>query len=129
MNNDLVNVEALVTLNALVMEYLGEFNMNLRPKEPGQSLTRMEIAGQKLISASGSDETDYASIMSAVNKTVGIMRDIEQDLISHDLSKYIDRRKTVEQIGSIMHISRAYPDKAVKRLKNLRPKEEMKIAS
>ena len=51
------------------------------------------------------------------------MRDIEQDLVSHDLSKYINRRKKVEQLGSIMHISRAYPDNAMKRLKALKPQK------
>jgi len=65
--------------------------------------------------------------VSAVYKTTSIMRGIEQELVSYDLSKYIKRRKTVEQINSIMHISRAYPDNAIKRLKELRPKIEMTV--
>ena len=120
-----VGMEALITLNSLVSEYLDEFNMRPKPKEPGIFLTDIEFAANALIRASHSDETDYYSVMSAVNKTAGAMRDIEQNLISHDLSKYIGRRKTVEQLGSIMHISRAYPADALKRLKRLRPQVEM----
>lgn len=123
MKQALVGVEALTTLNDLVMAYLDEFNMRPKPKEVGIPQTRAEKAAENLIRASHAEETDYQSVMSAINKTVGVMRDIEQDLISHDLGKYIDRRRKVEQLGSIMHISRAYPDSALKRLKDMRPKK------
>jgi len=123
MKQALVGVEALTTLNDLVMAYLDEFNMRPKPKEVGIPQTRAEKAAENLIRASHAEETDYQSVMSAINKTVGVMRDIEQDLISHDLGKYIDRRRKVEQLGSIMHISRAYPDNALKRLKDMRPKK------
>ena len=123
MTQALVGVEAITTLNDLVMAYLDEFNMRPKPKEVGIPQTRAEKAAENLIKASYAEETDYQSVMSAINKTVGVMRDIEQDLISHDLGKYIDRRRKVEQLGSIMHISRAYPDNALKRLKDMRPKK------
>jgi len=123
MKQALVGVEAITTLNDLVMAYLDEFNMRPKPKEIGIPQTRAEKAAETLIRASHAEETDYQSVMSVINKTVGVMRDIEQDLISHDLSKYIDRRRKVEQLGSIMHISRAYPDSALKRLKALKPQK------
>jgi len=129
MTQALIGVEALTTLNDLVMEYLDEFNMRPKPKDVGIPQTRAEKAAENLIRASHAEETDYQSVMSAINKTVGVMRDIEQDLISHDLGKYIDRRRKVEQLGSIMHISRAYPDSALKRLKDMRPKKVVDAAA
>jgi aromatic ring hydroxylase len=129
MKQALVGVEAITTLNELVMAYLDEFNMRPKPKEVGIPQTRAEKAAENLIKASYAEETDYQSVMSTINRTVGVMRDIEQDLISHDLSKYIDRRKKVEQLGSIMHISRAYPDNALKRLKSIRPQKVIDAAA
>jgi len=129
MTQSLVGVEALTTLNDLVYAYLDEFNMRPKPKDVGIPQTRAEKAAENLIRASHAEETDYQSVMSAINKTVGVMRDIEQDLISHDLGKYIDRRRKVEQLGSIMHISRAYPDSALKRLKDMRPKKVVDAAA
>ena len=129
MTQALIGVEALTTLNDLVMEYLDEFNMRPKPKDVGIPQTRAEKAAENLIRASHAEETDYQSVMSAINKTVGVMRDIEQDLISHDLGKYKDRRRKVEQLGSIMHISRAYPDSALKRLKDMRPKKVVDAAA
>ena len=125
MKHEMVNIEAILTLNDLIMEYLNEFNMRPKPKAPGIPLTQAEKAAQAMIEASDIDEPEHDKVVSAVYKTISIMRGIEQELVSYDLSKYIKRRKTVEQINSIMHISRAYPDSAIKRLKGLRPKIEM----
>ena len=127
MKHELVGIEAILTLNDLVMEYLNEFNMRPKPKAPGVPLTQTEKAAQAMIEASDIDEPEHDKVVSSVYKTVAIMRGIEQELVSYDLSKYIKRRKTVEQINSIMHISRAYPDNAIKRLKELRPKIEMTV--
>ena len=123
MKQELVGVEAVVVLNDLVMAYLDEFNMRPKPKEVGIPQTRAEKAAENLIKASHAEETDYGSVVSVINKTASVMRDIEQDLISHDLGKYIDRRRKVEQLNSIMHISRSYPDNAMKRLKALKPQK------
>lgn len=123
MKQELVGVEAVLVLNDLVMAYLDEFNMRPKPKEVGIPQTRAEKAAENLIKASHAEETDYGSVVSVINKTASVMRDIEQDLISHDLGKYIDRRRKVEQLNSIMHISRAYPDNAMKRLKALKPQK------
>lgn len=128
MKNQFVGIEAIMTLNDLIMAYLDEFDMHPKSETPGVYQTQVQRAAQAMIEASGVDEPDYDKVVLAVNRTVSIMRDIEQDLVSHDLSKYIGRRKTVEQIKSIMHISRAYPDNAIKRLKGLRPKVTKKAA-
>ena len=127
MKHEMFGIEAILTLNDLVMEYLNEFNMRPKPKAPGVPLTQAEKAAQAMIEASDIDEPEHDKVVSSVYKTVAIMRGIEQELVSYDLSKYIKRRKTVEQINSIMHISRAYPDNAIKRLKELRPKIEMTV--
>ena len=127
MKHEMVGIEAILTLNDLVMEYLNEFNMRPKPKAPGVPLTQAEKAAQAMIEASDIDEPEHDKVVSSVYKTVAIMRGIEQELVSYDLSKYIKRRKTVEQINSIMHISRAYPDNAINRLKELRPKIEMTV--
>jgi hypothetical protein len=128
MKTQLVGLEAIMTLNDLIMEYLDEFNMHPKFDVPSVYQTQAQRAAQAMIEASGVDEPDYDKVVLAVNRTVSIMRDIEQDIVSHDLGKYIGRRKTVEQIKSIMHISRAYPDNAIKRLKELRPKVTKKAA-
>ena len=127
MKHEMVGIEAILTLNDLVMDYLNEFNMRPKPKAAGIPLTQAEKAAQAMIEASDIDEPEHDKVVSEIYKTVSIMRGIEQELVSYDLSKYIKRRKTVEQINSIMHISRAYPDNAIKRLKELRPKIEMTV--
>jgi hypothetical protein len=124
MSYDMVGTEALTTLNMLVMEYLNEFGM--QPAERWKN--EYSNAYEMVVRASHSENVDYQSVRTAVNRTVGVMKDIEQNLINHDLSKYFERRKKVEQINSIMHISRAYPDQAIKRLKMLRPKIEIMAA-
>ena len=120
MNQETVCLEAIFTLNALVEEYLNEFNMRPKPKDVGIPQTKAEKAAEAMLNASSADDLTNATVTTAIRRTVGVMRDIEQDLISHDLSKYIERRKKVEQLGSIMHIGRAYPESAVKRLKLLK---------
>jgi hypothetical protein len=122
MKQRMVGNEAIITLNNIVMDYLNEFNMRPKPKEVGIPLTQGEKAAQAMMEASSIDEPEYEDVVAAVSKTISIMKNIEQDLVSNDLSKYINRRRTVEQINSIMAISRSYPDNAIKRLKGLRPK-------
>jgi hypothetical protein len=126
---DAVNIEAVQTLNAIISEYLQEFDLSPHPKSPGLPQTPRQKAVENMIAASVIDELNYDTVRSAVNKVVYIMRSIEQDMISSDLSKYFNRRKNVEQIGSILHIGRAYPDKAIKRLRDLRPKMEQNKAA
>jgi hypothetical protein len=117
----MIGTEALITLNALVMDYLSEFNMRPKPEDK-DTPSESEKAYDALVKASQSDESDYDSVRNAVSKTVYIMRDIENNLISHNLANYIERRRAIEQINSILHIGRAYPQQAISRVKALRPK-------
>jgi len=121
---DAVSIEAMQTLNALINEYIHEFRLTTHPNVPGLPQTPRQKATENMIIASGVEELNYDTVRDAVNKVVYIMRSIEQDIVSSDLSKYFDRRRTVEQLKSILHIGRAYPDKAIKRLKDLRPQME-----
>lgn len=122
MKQELVYMEASITLNDLVAEYIAEFGMRPKNKKEDDKLTESEKQANFLVNASGVDELSYENVLSACNRTINVMKDIEYDLISGDLGEHKDRRRKVEQILSIMHIGRAYPDSAIKRLKGLRPK-------
>ena len=122
MNQDFVNMAAAVTLNDIVTEYISEFGMIPKNKKEDDKLTESEKEENFLIKASWLDDLTYDTILAACNKTIEVMKNIEYDLISGDLYEHKERRRKVEQILSIMHIGRAYPESAVKRLKGLRPK-------
>jgi hypothetical protein len=122
MNQDFVNMAAAVTLNDIVTEYISEFGMIPKNKKEDDKLTESEKEANFLIKASWLDDLTYDTILAACNKTIEVMKNIEYDLISGDLYEHKERRRKVEQILSIMHIGRAYPESAVKRLKGLRPK-------
>ena len=122
MKQELVYMEASITLNDLVAEYIAEFGMRPKNKREDDKLTESEKEANFLVNASGVDELSYENVLSACNRTINVMKNIEYDLISGDLGEHKDRRRKVEQILSIMHIGRAYPDSAIKRLKGLRPK-------
>lgn len=121
----LVNVEAITTLNNIINEYIAEFHMMPHKKEIGIPRTTKERKAEQMMAASYIDELDYDTVRDAVNKTVSVMREVEYEIATSDLSQYKDRRKKAEEILSILHIGRAYPDKAIKRLKGLRPKLKM----
>jgi hypothetical protein len=122
MNQDFVNMAAAVTLNDIVNEYISEFGMIPKNKKEDDKLTESEKEANFLIKASWLDDLTYDTILAACNRTIEVMKNIEYDLISGDLYEHKERRRKVEQILSIMHIGRAYPESAVKRLKGLRPK-------
>jgi hypothetical protein len=122
MNQDFVNMAAAVTLNDIVTEYISEFGMIPKNKKEDDKLTESEKEANFLIKASWLDDLTYDTILAACNRTIEVMKNIEYDLISGDLYEHKERRRKVEQILSIMHIGRAYPESAVKRLKGLRPK-------
>jgi hypothetical protein len=118
----MVNVEAATTLNSIIDEYISEFHMMPRKKEIGIPKSTKERKAEQMMAASSIDELEYETVREAVSKTVSVMREIEYEIVTHDLSEYKDRRRKVEEILSILHVGRAYPDKAIKRLKSLRPK-------
>jgi hypothetical protein len=118
---NMVYVEAAVTLNDIVNEYMREFGLMPRPRGPGVQQTKAEKRGEDLMHASYIEEPDYDSVIKACRKTVMKLEDFENEVVTSDLSEQRDRRRKVEEIISIMHISRTYPENAIKRLKRLRP--------
>jgi hypothetical protein len=123
MDNNMVNIEASITLNDIVREYIMEFDYWQKDGSKKEiELTTSEKKGLALTAASYVEELDRESIVKAIRKTISVMNDIEYNLIGGDLSAYKDRRRKVEQILSIIHVSSAYPANAVKRLKMIRPK-------
>ena len=123
MDNNMVNIEASITLNDIVREYIMEFDYWQKDGSKKETeLTTNEKKGLALTAASYVEELDRESIVKAIRKTISVMNDIEYNLVGGDLSAYKDRRRKVEQILSIIHVSSAYPANAVKRLKMIRPK-------
>ena len=121
---NMVYVTAAVTLNDILNEYMKEFGLLPRPRGPGVQQTKAEKRGEDLMYASYIEDPDYDSVIKACRKTVMKLEDFENEVVTSDLSEQRERRRKVEQIISIMHISRTYPDNAIKRLRELRPKME-----
>ena len=110
MNYDLVAVEAEQTINGILYQYIERFCFNRSDRR--KALTT-------LMEASQLPELDYDGIKLTVVRLSDTMRSIEMDSTG-DISEMAKWRKAIDQISSIMHISRAYPKDAMKRLKRLR---------
>jgi len=123
-NQSIVLMEATITLQELVNEYINEFGLGPRPRMVGVPPSNAEKQGDILMSVSIVDDMDRDSVVRACIKTVSAMNDFENEFVISDLSSRRDRRRKIEQIKSILHISRTYPENAIKRLKGLRPKYE-----
>ena len=121
---DLLYVEATITLNDIVHEYMKEFGLLPQVREVGVPASRAEKRGEELMKVSYIDEPNLDSVIKACRKTVSKLEDFENEIVTSDLSEQRERRRKIEQIISIMHISRTFPEKAIKRLKGLRPKME-----
>ena len=119
----MVNTEATITLNDLVAGYLKEFGLGPKVREEDEPIvkTSAEKRGEMLVHASFIDEPDYTSVIRAARRTVSVLEDFENEVVTSDLSEQRNWRRKIEQIISIMHISRTYPQDAIKRLKRLRP--------
>jgi len=122
MKHEIVYLECVITLNGIVARYIKEFNMRPVKKNEDKKITESEKMADLLVNASHVEDINYDNVVSACNKTIGIMKDIEYELISGDLGEHKDQRRLVEQLLSILHIGRAYPDNAIKRAKALMPK-------
>lgn len=122
----MVNTEASITLNDLVIGYIKEFGLspNVREKDEPVKKTPSEKRGEMLVHASFIEEPDYTSVIRAVRRTVSVLEDFENEVVTGDLSEQREWRRKIEQIASIMHVSRTYPENAIKRLKRLRPVTE-----
>jgi len=129
MKHEIVYLECVITLNGIVARYIEDFSMRPVKKNDDKRLTESEKMADLLVSASHVEDINYDNVVSACNKTIGIMKDIEYELISGDLGEHKERRHLVEQLLSILHIGRAYPDNAIKRAKALMPKTVMNRAA
>lgn len=72
----------------------------------------------RLVHASYVEEKTYEGILKAVKNLSYVFLDIELDAGANylEMTKW---RKSLEEINSIMHIGRTYPDNAIIRLKHL----------
>lgn len=110
MTYDLVALEAEQSINAIMNQFVDRFHINRSDRKHYLTF---------LTQASFIPELDYDGVRSAVVRVTETLKMIEYNS-SGDISEMAKWRRAFEQIGSIMHISRAYPNDAVKRLKKLR---------
>lgn len=82
--------------------------------------------GEMLIESSYIPEETYDAVIRAVDDCLSVMSVIEQDTTG-DTQGHRLRMKLVSEIKSIMHIARAFPDKAIKRLKELPQKRLLNV--
>ena len=77
-----------------------------------------EYLGERIMRASTIEGDSYHDIAVAVDRTLSIMRHIEEngtgDVAGHRL-----RQKRLAEVKSIMHIAQSHPQSAIKRLKEL----------
>ena len=105
--NKEVFMYAAIAINKITQDFLDFINPAAR-----------EYLGERIMRASSIDGEDYRDIVTAVDRTVGLMRHIEEngtgDVAGHRL-----RQKRMAEVKSIMHIARSHPQSAIKRLKEL----------
>jgi AraC-like DNA-binding protein len=99
-------IEMEMTINEYV-RYAGE-------------LSKGEEYQNALMNASVLDELDYTTVKSAIYKICKAIKDLEENIVSNvDEPRSI--RKKLEELSSILHISRSHVDNAIKRTLELRP--------
>lgn len=74
--------------------------------------------GERVMQASAIDGDEYSDITAAVDRTLSLMKHIEENGTG-DVSGHRLRQKRMAEIKSIMHIARSHPQSAIKRLKEL----------
>ena len=107
-------IEMEITINEYV-RYAGGLTSN------SESALLFEKEYQKaLMNASVLDELDYPTVKSAIYKICRAIKDLEENIVSNvDEPRSI--RKNLEELSSILHISRSHIDNAIKRTLELRP--------
>ena len=99
-------IEMEMTINEYV-RYAGE-------------LSKGDEYQKALMNASVLDELDYTTVKSAIYKICRAIKDLEENIVSNvDEPRSI--RKKLEELSSILHISRSHVDNAIKRTLELRP--------
>lgn len=105
-----VFMHAAIAMDKLIKDYL-EFVITKRP-----------YVSDQIMRASMIHEEDLDSVSDAVDRVLHVMRGIEE-MGTGDAEGHRIRQLKMAEIGSIVHIARAFPDKAIKRLKELPTKK------
>jgi hypothetical protein len=133
MANEVVYTEAIDALNRLVQLYISEFFPKIGPRKKSNS--RIDIQGPSaevqnssytkrdrdvdyLLKCSEVEEPTFEDLRYSIFLTLEAMKKFEYEKTYGITNMKIVRRK-VEEIKSIISISAAYPESAVKRLKNI----------
>ena len=105
----IIILDASILIGELIQEYIDNFKFRDTRKT------------ENLINASFIEEPTMDEVKGAIWRILNVMKDIEYDATSM-VDEYVNRRKKIEQIKSILLIGRSHPDSAIKRLKGLKPK-------
>ena len=105
----IIILDASILIGELIQEYIDNFKF----RDPRKT--------ENLINASFIVEPTMDEVKGAIWRILNVMKDIEYDATSM-VDEYVNRRKKIEQIKSILLIGRSHPDSAIKRLKGLKPK-------
>lgn len=105
----IIILDASILIGELIQEYIDNFKF----RDPRKT--------ENLINASFIEEPTMDEVKGAIWRILNVMKDIEYDATSV-VDEYVNRRKKIEQIKSILLIGRSHPDSAIKRLKGLKPK-------
>lgn len=105
----IIILDASILIGELIQEYIDNFKF----RDPRKT--------ENLINASFIEEPTMDEVKGAIWRILNVMKDIEYDATSM-VDEYVNRRKKIEQIKSILLIGRSHPDSAIRRLKGLKPK-------
>jgi len=75
-----------------------------------------EAEQERLVLASSCDSDDLAGLLPAIQRTARVMKDMAYDC-SGDIEDLRSIARKVQELGSVLHIARAYPDQALARAK------------
>ena len=76
----------------------------------------------QVMAASTIENGDLKNLKRAMERTARLIKDYQYNSAGVPSEHIADSRRAMEQLGSILHIGIAYPDKALARAIKLRPK-------
>ena len=103
-----LNFEIVLTLDELVAAFRHFMHGSLTKKNE-----------EKLLDALRSNSDDFEDLGLIIKRTASIMQDIYYDLTG-DTSTLQSIKKKVEELSSILHISRSHPANALRRVATIR---------
>jgi len=103
-----LNFEIVFTLDELVAAFRHFMHGSLTKKNE-----------EKLLDALRSNSDDFEDLGLIIKRTASIMQDIYYDLTG-DTSTLQSIKKKVEELSSILHISRSHPANALRRVATIR---------